>query len=432
MSGEADDFCALYAKDHTKSIIFTSDTDLLLFDYDPETLVALFADADSLAGLKTYSPSQVAEKLQVKSLVLFAYAIQQLPYGGMLEISEEARKIDVDSRSYLDFSQRYIAANVKPTYTVGHEDQTLPLQALDVRVSEFVHEALNTSQNLAVRIARFLPHLIVWVFEFVQEALSGSQNIPVYLPLLVEDPNLASAWNMAQDVRTLAYSLLAPGAAKINEYRRKAQHITPEEINILSALGVQMQAKELGDRISGLLKWSETKDISPSLLWSLFALSLVLAELNTPPTLALVSRVLNSDFDNTWAFIQFTARLQAAMYSLRMLKQVTAVWLAIHSKAGSELHASMSKIHWQMSSFPSISDMFIVPGQVHKIVADHEQLKGLIEEIFTSVGVEVEQVSNKKKKRQTREAERKRRKAEQRQQAKPSNLFALLDGGGPT
>lgn len=432
MSGEADDFCALYAKDHPKSIIFTSDTDLLLFDYDPATLVALFMDADSLAGLKTYSPHQVAKKLQVKSLVLFAYAIQQLPYAGVVDISDNARKVDVNSRSYLDFSQRYIAANVSPMYEEKPGDLVLSLQALDVRISEFVHEALNASQNLAVSVARFLPHLVVWLFEFVQEALSGSQNIPVYLPLLVEDPNLASAWNMGQDIRTLAYSLLAPKTAKISEYRRKAQHITPEEINTLSTLSVQMQTKDIEDRISGLLNWSETKDISPSLTWSLFALSLVLAELNTPPTTTLVSRVLNGDFDNTWAYIQFVARLQAAMYSLRMLKQVTAVWLAINPHTESELHASLSKIHSQMANFPSISDMFIVPGQTHKVIADHEQLKGLIEEIFTSAGVEMEQVSNKKKKRQNREAERKRRKAEQRQQAKPSNLFAMLDSGGPT
>ncbi|KAH7400891.1 XPG domain containing-domain-containing protein [Phaeosphaeria sp. MPI-PUGE-AT-0046c] len=432
VSGEADDFCALYAKDHPKSIIFTSDTDLLLFDYDPETLVALFMDADSLAGLKTYSPYQVAEKLHVKSLVLFAYAIQQLPYGGTVDISEDACKVDVDSRSYLNFSQRYIAAMVTPKYMQENSNLTPPLQALDVRVSEYVFEALNASQNLAVSIAQSLPHLVMGVFEFVREALSGSQSIPVYLPLLVEDPNLASAWNMAQDVRTLAYSLLAPGASKISEYRRKAQHITPEDINPLPAIGVQMQAKELEERISGLLKWSESKDISPTLLWSLFALSLVLVELNTPPTLTLVSRVLNGDFDNTWTYIQFTARLQAAMYSLRMLKQVTTVWLPMNPQAESELHASLSQIDFYMSNFPSISDMFIVPGQAHRVVLEHEQLKRLIEEIFISAGVEVKQVSNKKKKRQTREAERKMRKAEQRQQAKPSNLFALLDSGGPT
>lgn len=431
VSGEADDFCALHAKTHPKSIIFTSDTDLLLFDYDPETQVALFADADSLAGLKTYSPSQVAvEKLKVKSLVPFAYAIRQLPYGSIPDLAAHASKIDVDSSAYVDFGQRYIAANVTPKYAQKNEDLNLPLQALDVRVSEFVYEALNASPNLAVRISRFLPQLIVWVYEFVQEALSGTQNIPVYLPLLVEDPNLASAWNMGQDNRTFAYSLLVPRTATISEYRRKAQHITSEEITSLSALGVQMQAKELEGRISGLMNWSKSKDLSPSLLWSLFALSLVLAELNTPPTITLVSRVLNGDYDNTWAYIQFTARLQAAMYSLRMLKQVTSVWLAINPNANTELHASLSSIQSHISNFPSISDMFIVPGQAHSVAADHEQLKGLIEEIFTSAGVEIEQLSNKKKKRQTREAERKRRKAEQRQQAKPANVFALLDGGG--
>jgi hypothetical protein len=54
-------------------------------------------------------------------------------------------------------------------------------------------------------------------------------------------------------------------------------------------------------------------------------------------------------------------------------------------------------------------------------------LRDLVDEIYTSVGVEVpaEQVSNKKKKRQAREAERKKRKVEQRQQgaSKVANAF---------
>jgi hypothetical protein len=389
--GEADDSCALYARDLPRSIIFTSDTDLLLFDYQSETLVVLFQDAGSPTGLKAHAPYQIAEKLRLKSLLPFAYAIQQRSSEGMDDLIRDARNFDNDSPLYLDFSRRYIAAIVAPAYSKKHPGLQLPLQELDVRVSEFVHEAM-----------------------------VGSVDIPVYLPLLVEDPNQASAWNMAQDVRTLTYSLAAPTASKVREYRRKAQGISPQDINPYSATNVQVPTRELEVQIGALLEWGKSKDISSPLLWSLFALSLVVAELNTPPPLALISRVLNGDFDNTWAFVQLSARIQAALYSLRMLKQVTAIWLTVHQQTQSNLRESLSSLQAKMSEFPSISDIFMVSGQERRLLANHEQLKSLVEEIFSSAGVEVavEQISNKKKKRQAREAERKKKKADQRHQVK--------------
>jgi hypothetical protein len=400
--GEADDACALHAKGLSRSIIFTSDTDLLLYDYPPETLIVLFQDAESPVGIKAHSPFQITQKLQVKSLLPLAYAIQERSSDGMDDLVRDARALDLDSSAYMDFSRRYTVAVAVTTYLERNEDLKAPLQALDARVSEYVHEALISSHNL-----------------------------PVYLPLLVEDPNQASAWNMAQDVRTLACSLISPDRAILREYRRKAQGISTQDIELFFATDVQAPAKELKGRIGELLKWAETKDMSPALMWSLFALSLVVAELNTPPPMILVTRVLNGDFDNSWAFIHLTARLQAALYSLRMLKQITGIWLATHEQSESEPRTSL---HSHMASFPSIAEMFIVPGQTKRLLADHQDLKELVEEIFKSAGVEVEveQVSNKKKKRQAREAERKKKKVEHRQQAKAGdgNAFSLLDSEG--
>jgi hypothetical protein len=399
--GEADDSCAVHAKVVSRSIIFTSDTDLLLFDYHAETLVVLFQDAESPVGLRAISPSETAKKMQLKSLVPFAYAIQQRSSEGQDDLIRDAKNIDTDSPMYLSFSQRYKACIVAPSYLEKHCSLPPSLQELDVRVYEFVHEAL-----------------------------TGSSELPVHLPLLVEDANQASAWNMAQDVRTLAYSLLAPPTSTVQEFKRKAQGISPQQISTYSAPDIQTPAKDLEAQLSAVLKWSESKDISPSLLWALFALSIVLAEVNIPPPLALVMRVLNGDFDNTWAFVQFMARLQATAYSLRMLKQVTAVWLAINQQSKSKLHESLSSLQAQMSTFSTIAEIFIVPGQTKRVLAEHDVMRALVEEIYASAGVEVptEQVSNKKKKRQAREADRKKRKFETRQQSTASvtNSYAAL------
>jgi hypothetical protein len=400
--GEADDSCAVQAKDASRSIVFTSDTDLLLFDYPAETLVVLFQDAESPVGRKAISPSRTAEKMNLQNLVPFAYAIQQRSSEGHEDLISDARNTDITLSAYLNFSRRYKAEVISPAYLKKHTNLPPALQDLDVRVYEFVHEALN-----------------------------GSPNMPVYLPLLIEDANQASAWTMAQDIRTLAYSLLAPPTSTVQEYKRKAQGISPQQLSIYSASAIQVSVRDLEAQIAAVLKWSESKDISPRLLWSLFALSIVLAEVNIAPPLPLVLRVLNADFDNTWAYIQLGARLQAVLYSLRMLKQVAAVWLATTPPTKSKLQGSVASLHEQISTFPSISDAFVIPGQTKQVLADHDVTRPVVEEIFASAGVEVptEIVSNKKKKRQAREAERKKRKVEVRQAAAPvENNYAVLRG----
>jgi len=401
--GEADDSCALLAKNIPRSIIFTSDTDLLLFDYQSETLIVLFQDAESPSNFKAHSPSVIAKKFQLQSLVPFAYAIQQRNLDGHAQLLLAAQGIDVDSAPYVEFRGRYIAAVVDPVYLARHSSLPPEMQVLDVRISEFVHQAL-----------------------------LGDLEVSVYLPLLVEDPNQASAWNVAQEVRTVAHSILTPSST-IHEYRRKAQHVSPQDINCYTAQNLQVPIKETVERVTASVRWAESRAIDTQLLWPLFALSLVLGELNTPPAVPLVMRVLNGDFDNSWTFVQLTARLHAAIYSLRILKQTVAIWLAINENQNSALYESLSRLQKQMSSLPSIADSFMVPGQAKRVRVEPDVLRELVEEIYTSVGVEVpvEQVSNKKKKRQAREADRKKRKMDQRQQGaaktpKSGNGFALL------
>lgn len=202
--GEADDSCALYAQQEPRSIIFSSDTDLLLYDYSPETLIVFFQDAEWTAGIKAYSPSQIKQKLQVKSLLSFAYGVNQRSSEVLADLVRDAEGVDVCSPSYLDFSRRYLTSATSPAYLDKHDSLAPSLQCLDVRVSEFVHQAL--------------------------QVIASPQ---VYLPLLMEDPNQASAWNMAQDCRTLAYSMLAPSVPKVQEYRRRAQGFLPQEISTL-------------------------------------------------------------------------------------------------------------------------------------------------------------------------------------------------------
>ncbi|KAF2852244.1 hypothetical protein T440DRAFT_446812 [Plenodomus tracheiphilus IPT5] len=386
--GEADDWCALYAKDVHRSIVFTSDTDLVLYDYPKESLIVFLHGVDLSSGIRGYNPYQMQEKLQLKSLAPFAYALRQNPQDTANLLIQNARSVDMSSIGYVDFSSRYTPSTSISADRRKPSLDSPKLQGLDVRISEYVNQAL-----------------------------SSSIRPLVYLPLLVEDPGQASAWNIGHDVRKLAYSLMATEGTVIHEYKRKSQGVSAQEIQTDTMTETETAATDMEQQISGLTLWAAGKGLEAGLLWPLFGLSLVLVELKTPPTIALVLRVLNADFDNTWTFIQLTARLQAAMYSLRMLKQVVGVKLALTTTDKPNLHGSLVSINKHMELFPSIGEMFTVPGQVRKVLADYDGLRAMVEEIYASAGAEVpsEQVSNKKKKRQAREADRKKRKAGMRQ-----------------
>lgn len=397
--GEADDWCALHAKDYSRSIIFTSDTDLLLYNYPAETLVIFFQDADVTTGVKSYCPDQMRERLKLDSLVQFAFAMTQEPSHTSDDLIRDAQSLDLVSSTYLEFSGRYAGRTTVSSHILKDSGLPLPLQGLDVRVSEFVHQALDNSSTPLV-----------------------------YLPLLVEDPNQSSVWISGQDYRKLAYSILAPQTKVVHEYRRKAQGISVQELT-LHALDVP--TSDMKAHLNGVSKWAADKKVGPSLMWPLFALSIVLLDSKSIPSVPLVLHMLNGEFDSSWDFIHLTARMQAVLYSLRMLRQILAVHLAIHGSEKRDTSNDITILSKELATLPSIAETFTVPGQSRKLLAEHEQLRNLIEEIYTASGVDIptEHVSNKKKKKQSREIERKKKKQEQRQQAKPqvNNVYSMLD-----
>jgi hypothetical protein len=394
--GEADDFCAVHARDTARSIIFSSDSDLLLYDYPPETLIAFVHEAEPAAGLMAYSPHQIRDALKVKSLVALACAIQQKSSDKLKALVCDAQCINMNSALYLDFSRRYTVAVVAPTYPARDGN----LQDLDVRVSEFAHQALGDSPRPVV-----------------------------YLPLLVEDPNQASAWTIGQDIRTLTYALLALPDSTVQEYRRKAHRISSHDISLSLTTDIATLLEQTESQVSALLKWAALKAINSTLLWSLFAVSLVLAELNTAPSPQLVARVLNADFDNTWTFVQLSARIQSALYSLRILKQIVSVRLALDQHKSSNIDDVLTRLNTGLSSLPSIPELFIIPGQVPRVLADHESMKELVAEIYTAAGVLVTDPYLSKQKKKKTQGKRKKSRTKQKESfdARGSNAFALLD-----
>jgi hypothetical protein len=409
--GEADDWCAASARNQPRTIIFTGDTDLLLYDYQPETLVAFFKDVDLFPGseFKVFSPTKICQQLKLTSLIHLAYTMHLDRWRPFTDNIREAHKLDLDSSQFLEFSKRYTDRAQDPLYLSKHPDLNDARQGLDVRVSEFVHQTLSVADN-------------------------SPDNAPlvmsVFLPLLVEDPFQASAWKFGQESRLLAYSLLSPARIVVQEHLRKAQGISVQELAPLAPIQQVTQAIAL---LEVLTASPPDQQLSKAHKWPILALKLALQDLK-PPHVSLTARVIAGGFDNTWAFVHLHACMQAVLYSLRMLKQCVTVWLALNrDNSTTKLHELVTSLNQQLKSFPAIADIFTMPGQAAKFDPDDGGFLDAVKAIYTIAGIKDQSLFEEpKSKRQRKRDKMRNKKAEvkSQQHTQPrlkSNTFAVLE-----
>ncbi|KAF2445031.1 hypothetical protein P171DRAFT_431797 [Karstenula rhodostoma CBS 690.94] len=392
--GEADDWCALQATEGPASLIFSDDTDLLLYDYPPGFRLLFYRDADFWPEpkFKGYSPPVICKELGLPSLTSFAYCLAHDPHSPESKLVGEAKRVDTASQTYLDFAKRYkVAPNTA---------ELPPLQNLDVRISEFIYQGLNSRLDPVV-----------------------------YLPFLVEDQHRASAWVHGQDLRAVSYSIFTTDRSRVQEHRRKAQKVSLQKIELYPPQELLVMMQTYARNISAWVEWTAERDVPHSLIWPLFAIGVVLPELKSPPPLALWLRVLNADFDNTWDHIHLNASLHAALYSLRFLKQCIEVWLSLQTDISSSLVPITGQIHTDLESMGPITELFLVPGQARKPQGDQELMQELIAEVYASANVEIPiaRIPNKKAKKQQREAERKERKKQEGGAQVAGNSFDVLE-----
>lgn len=398
--GEADDWCALQAREHSPSIVFSDDTDLLLYDYPQEFRLLFYRDVELWPEpkFKGYSPHSICKELDLSTLLSFAYCLTRDPHASESKLIGEAKSIDTTSHEFNNFAKRYSVISI-PTEPTDPRQIPASLQDLDVRTSEFIH------QTLCSRLAPV-----------------------VYLPFLVEDQYRASAWSHGQEFRTISYSLFAADRSIFQEYRRKAQKITIQDIESYPPQELLATVETYTHSIKASLDWIAERSVPPNLTWPLFAIGIVLPDLKSPPHITRWLRILSGDFDNTWDFIHLTACLHAALYSLRFLKQCVQVWLSLNENNTSPLHLLASRLHTDLESLGTITELFLVPGQMRTPQGDGQLLRGVIAEVYASANIEepVERKSNKKAKKQQREVERKERRKQENGAQTGSNSFDVL------
>lgn len=324
VAGEADSYCADCARKQG-GVVLTSDSDLLAHDLGPDGSAIFFKDLqveEATTGKTTlkatrYEPAEIAKAIGLRNLTAFAFAVERDRHRTFKECVSLAKQQADDDPGYETFRREYSSVGLHSDLDEYARDsprlQTV-LEALDPRTSEYVHQ---------------LPP--------PKTEQSRRNYYEMYLPFLIDDPTRASAWNSGAWVRRLGYSILNLTTLRrpnIMEYGRRGRRIAKTGMEPFTADEVVLNCKTLSKIFHDTSR--VRAQLPRPVLWRLIGIFLAcqsLVEDEKPiPTRNCVEPLLSGrDAGSSWLYIHLSAQLQAALYSLRMLKQFLDVFFAAYS-----------------------------------------------------------------------------------------------------
>ncbi|MCJ1431172.1 hypothetical protein MMC27_000523 [Xylographa pallens] len=341
--GEADSFCAAAAR-ASGGIVLTSDSDLLIHDLGPAGAVVFFDHLELLqCGEKHYQmsarigqPSKIAQSLNLKDLCRFAFELKEDSSLTLQVVQRRSKTImQMDrARDFENFEKEYEEVSADDA-----TNSSSSIELLDPRVSEMILQCRARSQG----------------------------TLHMYMPFLIEEPSRSSAWNISITLRTLAYSTMAHygGIPKqqqsILEHSRRDTRIVPVEIQLLDYTSVLRNTELLNTQLGVL--WKRCGSFPTAIIWKIFGMIEVFSwhlksGRSFPSQRTAVKAVWgNTDTSISWQDIQLSAQLQAALYSVRILKQVLT-YVSSYCELGSD--TTFLPLLGRLKNFPSLRDLF--PG----------------------------------------------------------------------
>lgn len=375
--GEADLYCAAAAaalitsQNPQRLCILTNDSDLVLYSATRDAHIVLLhtlgldtskGSSDTLKA-QCWHPGSNENQLNLKSMLTLGFERSLDSTASFSEVLQRAKLREagqvntIHDTSWEAFRKEYETDSVAQS-----------AQILDPRLNELVVQ-LEVSRQLGV--------------------------FHVYLPLLHEDPQRASSWQYGSEYRQLAYSVLAHHFSRadahetsISEFARSGSRIVATQIPVLSQLRRDQLEEELEQSLSASIHATTTTSVkfnnSPTLDFYLFALKTVLSAQNHAgrvlPTFETLEHLLGLHSPNRrpkptttsskprrlpkpqhnliqaqlWSLFHLNANIQAALYSLRLLKQAMT-YINVHS--GVRISSHTIESIW--SSMPDIPDLFV-------------------------------------------------------------------------
>ncbi|KAJ5468686.1 hypothetical protein N7475_006438 [Penicillium sp. IBT 31633x] len=315
--GEADVECARVAR-LTGCAVLTDDSDLLLHDLGSHGAVLFLESVQTSSGIwnpaepdirgLSICPHSLSRRLGITSVQCFAYELQKDTHMRFAELTRKAKEGSAAtelSPEYREFLREYEHGTTDELIrAAGHS-----AKPLDPRVSE-----------------------LFWQYE-LPDIYSSGEQAHVYLGVLNEDSSRRCAWEQGRVYRSLGYSYFnnsrpAPNRFNVlHEFVRRGGRIVAEEITLSGTKTVVSDMALLQKRLA-LAQATFGNGLATETFWFLFALSEIYrdgANTTTLPSGKKLESFLTKGYmaqSAKWEDIHLLAQMQAALYSLRILKQL--------------------------------------------------------------------------------------------------------------
>ncbi|EXJ58779.1 hypothetical protein A1O7_06209 [Cladophialophora yegresii CBS 114405] len=375
--GEADLYCALAAQTSAgKVAVLTNDADLAVHELGGRGCVALLHSL---------------EKKQRKS------APRGLEFTVLcLDPAHTASRMNVDSLFAFGF-ERFLDSNASTAIIRERARNASSLHQMKSEHTTFLEEFLPSmpvSANSQLNLNSLDPR--------TAELVVGLDDSPyVYLTPILEDPQRDSSWSYGAHIRQLGYTLLSSStrsrnarltqpAAPVTEYARKGQRISSATVTALKPSDAIPRMAELESLLAIYISppspGAAVNDRTALPAWYALAIHLVHQEKvkldKSPLTLTQVARLFGLPQTAaltfkippriSWEDIHLLANIQAVLYSLRMLYQITgyimnqmqlpsesAAMASPHPGNSEGLPTGIAALHSTLSNMPSIADLLL-------------------------------------------------------------------------
>lgn len=342
---EADTFCAVEAAAYESrtgqpATIITNDSDLLVQASGAQTRVLLLSSLTRSRApdpirveANFFFPAKLAAAAGVEDLVPASFFMSQDYHLSFDAAVAKAKKTNLDQDAdFLAFQMDF----QKPEYsTSGFKGAVAKvLHQMDPRIAELAHQTMPG-----------FPH-------------SPNQPANMFLVPLLEDVGRFSAWASGQDIRDTAYRMILSDSRNVrgvDEYIRRGTTCAPEP----HPPGPDWKADLL--RYSKMLcdvkTFLEPYNATAAQRFNYIAMYYTISALATRGSHTLsqeqVTRVLARGRLDSKEVVHASAMCQAAIYSLRMLRQLLAL-----EKAKGGMPKELKQLHKLLGEMPTLAELF--------------------------------------------------------------------------
>ncbi|KAF3156356.1 hypothetical protein TWF569_006936 [Orbilia oligospora] len=253
VAGEADAFCAAAGTggEGRISVVFTGDSDLVVYPHSQYSRVAILDDVHF-----EYTPD---EGLKVKVLLWSPWDIERKLGGGN---SERNRKGDEPAMRIMKFAWCLVikdVSRISKVVTSGKGDGLGSVkvggefreQYLLPDVGKVVDERLEgILDSRAAEVVYASPRFRGLCHPPVKES---GKEAEVYLPVLLEDVTKSSVWSIGRETRKLAYQILFGMNALVVEVHRKGEAVNRSFLTLAKEDEGSILGGEFGEGLNGLV-----------------------------------------------------------------------------------------------------------------------------------------------------------------------------------